>query len=175
MSTLDDATLSKNARKRIARAAQREKRRAERKESERAAKRALAEKIKTEFHEKVNAMTREEREAFFAERAANLQEQLQASVEMTKSLLFSSATIAATDFFALGELVVHEELRDRGLLRFADSVDTLLGERETVQEVGLAVPPARGRGLDSRGGGRRPRVGGHLVAAAKDSTLHPYP
>ena len=73
MSTLDDATLSKNARKRIARAAQREKRRAERKESERAAKRALAEKIKTEFHEKVNAMTREEREAFFAERAANLQ------------------------------------------------------------------------------------------------------
>ena len=37
-----------------------------------------------------------------AERAANLQEQLQASVEMTKSLLFSSATIAATDFFALG-------------------------------------------------------------------------
>jgi len=73
MSTLDDTTLSKNARKRIARAAHREKRRAERKESERAAKRALAEKIKTEFHEKVNAMTREEREAFFAERAANLQ------------------------------------------------------------------------------------------------------
>ena len=76
MSTLDDATLSKNARKRIARAAHREKRRAERKESERAAKRALAEKIKTEFHEKVNAMTREEREAreaFFAERSANLQ------------------------------------------------------------------------------------------------------
>ena len=72
MSTLDDATLSKNARKRIARAAHREKRRAERKESERAAKRALAEKIKTEFHEKVNAMTPEEREAFFAERAANL-------------------------------------------------------------------------------------------------------
>jgi len=79
MSTLDDAppaddgaTLSKNARKRIAKAALREKRRAARKECERAAKRAVAEKTKAAFHEKVDAMTPEEREAFFAERTANL-------------------------------------------------------------------------------------------------------
>ena len=58
------------------------------------------------------------------------QQRLDESLLMTRSLFFSSATVKAADFLQAGRLTAHEALRDRGLLRFRDTLEDLADDDE---------------------------------------------
>ena len=77
--------------------------------------------------------TRENRERW-------TQQQLDESIAMTKTLIFNSASVEALDFLGLGKLVMHEELRDRGLLRFLDTIDDILACKELMIFISHRMP-----------------------------------
>ena len=59
-----------------------------------------------------------------------LQQRLNESLLMTRSLFYSSATIKAADFLRAGKLTEHEKLRDSGLLQYRDTLEDLADDDE---------------------------------------------